>query len=413
VGNNKKDSALGSREVMGADSTEALLKSLIISSDKVDASALHIYSNPKSKTCYFEVGGRLEPTGKKFGDKALEELLEFIKDSANLETSELNQAQAGRLVLQDITLPAFLIQNLRDKSSHLIISLEAASKPKSLEDLGFWGRSLENVESVLDSGKGIIVVDSQDQYSIRSFISSALSYLKQNKRVSSISFDSSKLDDTNIKDHDRIFTKANTSTRSLINRALDSNPSTVVFMDVVSKDTVLPAVEQSQAGKLVFLVTSEGSSAKSLQKVLNSSDLVSTLEELKLVVSLSPIQTIASSNGNHSLDSQIITRLEGFFGLDLPESWRSIYSHTGIKRPEELLHLEFPVASEYGGVTNLIEVLALSDYLRRTLARNPNLEATTLNHLATRSGMLTKREDGLIKSLRKEVDLADVIDVCK
>ncbi len=164
----------------------------------------------------------------------------------------------------------------------------------------------------------------------------------------------------------------------------------------------------------MFLITTEGGSSSSLKRLLDMSDQNDLLTELKLIISLSPIQTIASSNGHHKLDYKLIIQIENFFGLEMPESRSSIYSHAGIKRPEELLKLNFPIASEYKGLTNLVEVFRPTDYIIRTLERNPNLSLETIHQLTIRSGnILTKRQDGLIKSLRKDVDLADVIDSCK
>lgn len=405
--------SLGDSQISGSNALGALLESLILVANKAEASAIHIYSSHKSQTCYIEVGGKLELTGKKLSDKVLEELLSFVKTSANLETSDLNQAQNGILKLQDTSINLAYIQSSGDQTSHLILNLDGPLKPKPLDDLGLWGRALEDLEYVLDSGKGIVVIDSKDQYAIRSFVNSSLAYLKESRNISSVSFDSTDLTDISIRNHDRIFTKINQATESLARRVLTSDPVTIAFLDTVSELTVRLATEQSEAGKLVFLVTSEGSIAGSLRKMLSISRSDSTLSEIKLVISSSPIQTVGGSNGIHQLDKDTITQLESYFGVGLPESWRSIYSHAGIKSPEELLHLEFPVASEYGGLTSLVEVFMPDDYIKRTLGRNPNLTTETINSIAERSGMMTKREDGLIKALRREVDLADVIEVCR
>ncbi len=417
--NNKTDragsTALSTKPASGQSPVEALLQSLIVTAQKNDASSLHLYSNSKSKNCYFEVAGKLLPTGKKLTDKVIDELLDYIIDTSNLEKSELNQAQTASISLDGTKLEIVYLQNSLDESSHLIINLGAPSSiVKIFEDIGLWGRSLELLESALDYGKGIILIDSKDQYAVRTLLSSSIEYLKGSNKVTSISFDSGNLPSLNIKDHDRIFTKINRDSKSIIKRSLNSSPSVIAFLDTLNKETISIAVEQSLKGKLVFLVTTEGGCSSSLKRLLDMSDQNDLLSELKLIISLSPIQTIANSNGYHKLDDKLIIQIENFFGLEMPESWSSIYSHAGIKSPEELLKLNFPIVSEYKGLTNLVEVFRPDDYIIRTLERNPNLSLETIHQLTIRAGnMLTKRQDGLIKSLRKEVDLADVIDSCK
>jgi len=413
---NQSETSLGSKRVVSSDPIEALILNLISTSQKADASSIHIYSNNKSYGCFFEISSKLQPTGKNFNNNILEELLDFIKTSSNLEKSDLNPVQTASLSIDSQKLNLTYIQNIEDGNSHLIINLSSNSSHKTLEDSGFWGKSLEDLEEVLDYRKGIILIDSKDSYNLRVLINSCLNYLKQQNNIASVSFDSSYMNLPEVKNHDRIFTKVSSLTKKFIEQVITSNPRVVCLVDVLTKDTLEIAHELSVSGKLVVIAMSEGSVAGSLKRVINliPEDVKNEfLLELKTVASISPIQTIASSNGNHQLDNSIISQLENFFGLELPESWKIIYSHAGIKSPEELLHLELPVVSEYGGVTNLVEVLKLNDYLKRTFARNTNLSAETLNRLALQSGMMSKREDGLIKALRKEVDLSDVIDICK
>lgn len=398
------------------DPALTLLEGLLDIADKQDASALHIYLSNRSNNCYLEISGRLQTTVKKLNNTVVDELAEYLKRSANLERSSLSTSQTATLKINNSTpLTLSLINSPEYGTSHLILFLTSSVKSRSFDDLGFWGKNLGQLEQALDVRQGIILLDSTDQFSLRSTIHSALNYLNQHQQAPSITFDSSVLPDINIKTNDRIFTSINASSLGVAKSVLSSNPAVITFLGNINKTVVNLAVEQAALGKLVFICSSEGSASYALKKLLTLvPDLLDNLiQGLRLVTSISPIQTIASSNGSHPLTSETISQIENFFELELPESWKSICLHAGIKSPEQLLDLHLPVASEYAGVTNLIEVFKPTDDLKRILLRNPHLTAQTITSLAIRSGMLTKKEDGLIKSLRKEVDLADVIDICK
>lgn len=404
---------LGSRQTADLSATGSLLQSLIISGKKAQASALHVYLSQEANSCFFEIGSRLCSTGKKFSDKSIEELSHYIKDVANLEKSRVAIAQSAELKTNEETYSIFYLQDDIATSAHIVINLAGPSSPKSFDDLGFWGKSLQDLEIALDYNKGIIIVDSTDQYSIRSFIFSSLNYLKDSGLISSVSFDSSSLPSLKPRAHDRVFTKVDQSTKNIISTALKTNPSVVIFLDPADEYIISLALEQSRLGRVVFIVSSEGSSSASLNKTLAISRPEDLLQELRAVISLSPIQTIGNSNGLHRLNPHLISQLESFFGISQKRSWVSFYARAGIKGPEDPSKLELLVASEYTGLTNLVEVLLLGEYLKRTLSRSTSLSIPIINMLASKLGMPGKGEDGLIKALRKEVDLADVINICK
>lgn len=404
---------LGSRQTVELSATASLLQSLIISGKKAQASALHIYLSQEAGSCYFEIGSLLRSTGKKFSDKSIEELFHHIKDAASLERSSMALAQSAELKTKEGNINIVYLQDDLGSSAHIIINLGGPSGQRSFDDLGFWGQSLQDLETALDSNKGVIILDSTDQYSIRSFILSALNYLKDSGLISSVSFDSSSLPSLNARAHDRIFTKINQSTKNIVGAVLGANPSVAIFLDPADEYIISLAIEQSRLGRLVFIVSSEGSSAASLNKILAISKPEDLLAELKAVISLSPIQTIGGSNGSHRLNPQLVSQLVAFFNISQKRPWGSFYARAGIKSPQEPANMELLVASKYDGLTNLVEVLNLGEYLKRTISRNNGLSAAVINMLAVKLGMQSKREDGLIKALRKEVDLADVVNICK
>jgi hypothetical protein len=395
-----------------------LLESIIASARKASASSVHFYLEKDESSCLFKIAGRLIPSPKNINQRILSELLDFIKSAAKLESSKVPQAQVASLkIFEEETLSLSYIQNIRQSSSHLVIHLNPGVGNPNFEDLGFSGDNLDVLEDVLDSKKGIILVDSLDQYSIREFIYASLEFLNQKVLTQSVCFDSSIIPSPKLKAHDRIYTKLNQKSQSLFEQALSADPRVVVLFDALDTCTLDQVIEISESGRLVLIATSEGSAINSLNKVLNLSpdlSLSKLLGQIKFSVSLTPIKLINSSQHNHTLTENSIVQIENFFAIDLANSWNKIHKLAGINSPSELLELKFPVALEgSSGLTNLVEILSLTEDLKRSISQNPSLSLEALHWLAIRSGMKTKRKDGLIKALQRKVDLADVIEVTK
>jgi hypothetical protein len=394
----------------------SLLDSILESANKLSASSIHFYSQGEQISCFLKVAGKLVPTPKNINQKILSELLEFIKNSSKLDSSKISQIQRAQLkISQEVELSLTYLQNIHDSSSHLILHLAPRSNIQSFEELGFNSSNSAEIEESLSSGKGIILVDSLDQYTAREFIYSCLNFLKKESTAMSISFDSSLIPTVAINGHDRIYTKLNSSNYNLFTQALSSNPNIVIFFDPIDLKQLSFAIEASESGKLVLIVSAEGSSAASLKRAIAlSPELTRLLSQLKLSVSLAPIQLIKEASVFHTLSEQSISKIENFFSIDLQDSWSYIHQLAGIKSPQDLLEIRFPIAPENpSGLTNLVEVLNLNDDIRRAILNNPNLSLEALHWLAVRSGMNSKRKDGLIKALQKKVDIADVIKITK
>ena len=110
---------------------------------------------------------------------------------------------------------------------------------------------------------------------------------------------------------------------------------------------------------------------------------------------------------NHNLTDQLLDQLETFFGVDGKSGWVDLFGHAKLTLSEPVL----PIATEYGPLTSLIEILNVNEELKTALAKNSSTESDVITWLAIRSGMLTRRHDGLVRALQGELDIADVVSV--
>lgn len=413
-----QESAIGSRKAAYDSAVRTLLESLIVSAEKAGASEVHIYSGSDSLNCFFRVASKLEPSSKNFSNKILEELLDYVKQLANLNRSSLKQYSSANIDLTGRPINFSYFSNLEDKAEHLIISLEASSS-LSLEELGLTKVELDRLKT-LPGSNGIVVIDSKDAFTRRE-ASNSLAMNLTPKGGSCLILDSSDFPSPSSPSNaqgvyiDRVFTKVEPESVKFVKSLVASGHDVVVFQDILNKVILDLAIEWSRAGRLVIVNSSRGSVAKAIKDVVTiSAELPSKLvPELSTVISLKPIRSIRTSAGNHKLSPDVLENLEKFFGIGMPESWNTVYSHAGLNRPQVMQEVELPKASQYGSPVYLTEVLSIDEDFATSLLRNPQMNSEVIAWLAVKEGMLTQRHKGLIKALQKEVDLADVIDSFK
>ncbi|MDQ5913513.1 MAG: hypothetical protein QG623_131 [Patescibacteria group bacterium] len=420
----RKDSLLSDRPVRDSSAPRAVLGSLLQLAKRSNANSIHFYiqstSGLEQVDCAFNILGKLEPVAKKFSNKILSEIVGFIKDYSNLENNPLKQIQVANLLVPElISSRVIQINNSTDHSpsAQLVIELfgSYSDGTPGLKELGLSAREAEEYKSHLSEKKGIILVSSSDLITAQSFILSCLS-LPNLSSLPTLVFDSTSLFD--YKGFESRFsiisTPISTRTVSIAKNALLSNPSLVVFADYANSQIAPLAAELANHGKLVFMVTSEKSAVAGLLKSLNNSfDAMSFIQELVCSISLSPIKSVSSSASDHILNSDLIDNVSHFFGVDNLKVWNDLLNRAGQAKVTNLANLKFPKATSYGARTNLVELLFMSSELKKTLVTGGNITEELLTWRAIRSGMSTRRHNGLVRSLSGELDIADVIEVCQ
>lgn len=394
----------------------ALFLSLVSSAENKNADQIHIYLSGSKAECYFKISNQLLKAPKTFSPKVLQELTDYIESLANLELSPQKITQHASVQLsKDRKLNLNLIQNPESHESHLILNLSLMSKTQDLADLGFSNYNLENLKSALQKSRGIVVIDSTDPFASYNLISSILSLVKSPELKTSLQFDSSFKQDYNLSAHTRIFSKVEQESLPIIKQALLTEPDLIVFSDTINNLSLDLALEQVQKGKLVIINTAFGSASLALKGLINlaleSSSSAKLLQELSLVISLKPIQTISEVSSLHNISGDLLIQLEKFFGITSPRDWQ-VFLNLANLHGQESSNLQFTASTNYSSPSNLIELLILDEDFKQTLISRSQISSEVIAWMAIQEGMLAFRHDGLIKSLKKELNIADVIRIC-
>ncbi len=423
---------------------QALLLSLIASAQAKNAEQVQIYlnfgNNSTKAQCYLKIAGRLQKSPKTFSSKVLGELVEHLKSLANLELSPAKLAQNAKLNLPQLGLQNLnlnLIQNSAGNEVQLTLTLNSTTLAQSFSELGFGDYNLTKLNVALQNSTGIILLDSLSPASIYNLTASILAKLKSNSTAqnlqdsaqssptqsnstqpnstqpgfikSSLQFEESFFEDYNLPAHQRIFAKLNSENLPIIRQVLLSDPDVVIFADPADQLTLSLSLELAASGRLVILTTRTGSTAKSLKYALNlTANPTQLLQQLVLVASLRPIQALAANAPTQKLNADSLSALEQFFGIATPADWQTFLSLSKAAASS----LQFSTSTNYSSLTNLVELLALDEDFKLSLSSRRQSSSEIITWLAIQNGMLTFRHDGLIKSLKKELNISDVISIC-
>lgn len=398
---------------------QALLQSLIDSGLAKDADSLHLYisgGDEKGISCYFHHSGGLVKSEKKFSPTILLELVEYLKKAANLKMHILANVQSAQFSIpsfQDLQFRLSSIKNADLNSEHLVLHFKGKRlEPAELSSLGLSTENLTRFQQIIKKRQGIVIVSSKDIFSAHSFVNSVFKEIlseQSSKKPTILAFDSTSISAPKLsQSYESIFSPIDSQNISLAKNALMSHPDIVVFMDPTNSLSVDLALQQALLNKLVFIVTNQASVGEALKSILSlSSDPKVTLQNVCTVLSLTTIKSIKRSTANHDLNDNLLDQLETFFGVDGQSGWADLFGHAKLTLSEPIL----PVASEYGPLTNLIELLYLDEELKTALYKNISAQSDVITWLAIRSGMLTRRHDGLVRALHGELDVADVVSV--
>lgn len=363
-------------------------------------------------------------------------LISRIKILANLKIDERRVPQDGRFkikvagrqfALRVSTLP------IADGEKIAMRVLNESTSSLTLEELGFWGKSLEEMKLALSNPDGMVLITGPTGSGKSTTLFSVLTMLN------SPDVNISTIEDPveyKIKGVNQTQTnpKAGMTFANGLRSLLRQDPNVIMVGEIRDSETASLAIQAALTGHLVFSTLHTNDAATSLPRLLDMGSepflIASTVKAIvgqRLMRKLSP-----KTRKNVTPTEQEVASIKKMLGLDSPEKFKKIHE-LEIKAKELGIGGDIPLSSTestiqtlwkadendnagdsqngYKGRLGVYEVLNITDNQRKLIMSNGT--SKQINDQAINEGMMTMQIDGIIKALRGITTFEEVIRITR
>jgi len=436
------DEELDEKEV-AEDSPIAQTVNLIIDYGvKAGASDVHIEPRENFVLVRYRVDGILREANK-LPRKVLNSLVSRIKILANLKIDEHRAPQDGRFkisvsghiyALRVSTLPVV------DGEKVVMRILDESSKPATLEELGYWGSALADLQHAIVQPHGLILVTGPTGSGKSTSLFSVLSML--NNPGINISTVEDPVEYRVIgANQTQVNPTAGMTFASGLRALLRQDPNIIMVGEIRDTETADLAIQAALTGHLVFSTLHTNNAATSLPRLLDMNiepfliaSTVRVVVAQRLVRRLcidcrepyDPDQAILNRIGKsfkldaasmkqlHELESQAFA--DGIGAKDLSKINKN--STTSLATTEKTITKLWKAHEDgcnncdhsgYRGRMGVYEVLNNSTDIQQLIVSSGTSES--IEKRAIEKGMITMQIDGLVKSLRGQTTIEEIMRV--
>ncbi|MBI2007854.1 type II/IV secretion system protein [Candidatus Saccharibacteria bacterium] len=427
-------------EDVAEDSPIAQTVNLIIE-DAIKQSASDIHIEPREDyiSVRYRIDGQLRETNK-LPKKVLLSLASRIKILSNLKIDERRAPQDGRFkvtigsgeyALRVSTLP------IVEGEKVVMRILNESSKASTLEELGFWGTSLENLETALTRPHGMVLFTGPTGSGKSTSLFSILSRLNQpSVNISTVE------DPVEYKipgvNQVQVNPTANMTFANGLRALLRQDPNIIMVGEIRDSETANLAVQAALTGHLVFSTLHTNNAATSLPRLLDMGiEPFLIASTVRVVVAQRLVRRLVpESVEGYAPDTVTLARIQSSFNIKTPEDFGRIHkleseamkSHisrtasTGDKPLKEddssttdaTIKRLWRIKGGNNNVTfrgrlGIYEVLPMSSDIQKLIIAR--YSADHIQEQAIKEGMVSMQTDGLIKALRGQTTLEEVMRV--
>jgi type IV pilus assembly protein PilB len=436
------DEAVDEKDV-AEDSPIAQTVNLIIDYGvKAGASDVHIEPRENFVLVRYRVDGILREANK-LPRKVLNSLVSRIKILANLKIDEHRAPQDGRFkisvsghiyALRVSTLPVV------DGEKIVMRILDESSKPATLEELGYWGAALTAVQHAIVQPHGLILVTGPTGSGKSTSLFSVLSMLNNpGVNISTVE------DPVEYRvvgaNQTQVNPTAGMTFASGLRALLRQDPNIIMVGEIRDGETADLAIQAALTGHLVFSTLHTSNAATSLPRLLDMNiEPFLIASTVRIAIAQRLVRRLCPDcREPYEPDQAVLTRIAKSFGLDTAGmKWlhelesEAMAAGIGAKDTSkvnrnstaELSTTEKTVVklwkshddgcdncdhSGYRGRMGIYEVLANSSGIQQLIVNVSTSEA--IEAQATTDGMITMQIDGLVKALRGQTTVEEIMRV--
>lgn len=425
-------------EDVAEDSPIAQTVNLIINYGiKTNASDIHIEPRENAVIVRYRVDGVLREANK-LPRRVLSALVSRIKILANLKIDEHRAPQDGRFKISiDNHVYAMRVSTLPiiDGEKVVMRILDESTKAATLEQLGYWGESLRRVEQAIVQPHGMILVTGPTGSGKSTSLFSVLSKLNN--------------PDVNISTVEdpveyRIVGVNQTQTNPIAGMTFSSglrallrqDPNVIMVGEIRDKETADLAVQAALTGHLVFSTLHTNNAATCLPRFLDMGiEPFLIASTVRIVIGQRLVRRICPNcREEYAPDANAIEHIKVAFGLNADGAFAHIHQlekealaggigatdkeSTDLSTSEKTIQRLWKPHDGgcdkcnhmgYRGRMGIYEVLENNMSIQKLIVTNTTSE--NLEAQAIKDGMVTMQMDGLVKALRGETSLEEIMRV--
>lgn len=433
---NSQEQQKATREELDEDSPIAQTVNLLLEyAIRSSASDIHIEPREEYVQIRYRIDGVLHEVNR-LPINVLGALVSRIKILANLKIDERRVPQDGRFKVKvAATQYALRVSTLPIADGEKIVMriLNESNQAITLKELGYWGKSLATIESAMTEPNGMILVTGPTGSGKSTSLFSVLTRLNTpDVNISTIE------DPVEYKipgvNQTQTNAKAGMTFASGLRALLRQDPNIIMVGEIRDGETANLGVQAALTGHLVFSTLHTNNAATTLPRLLDMQIepflIASTVKAVvgqRLVRRLCNNCRIASKPDNTERtaflklfkidESKKISRIHA---LENDAAKQAVGGETPLSTTEteiKTLWKSNPEGCEecshtgYKGRIGIYEVLGNNQAIQRLIMSNATSDQ--IQEQAIKDGMLTMQSDGLIKALRGNTTVEEVLRVTK
>ncbi|HEX8182755.1 MAG TPA: GspE/PulE family protein [Candidatus Saccharimonadales bacterium] len=433
-----------SEDEVAEDSPIAQTVNLIIEYGvKAGASDIHIEPREGYVLIRYRVDGVLREANK-LPRKVLGALVSRIKILSNLKIDEHRAPQDGRFKVE----VAGLVYALRvstlpivDGEKVVMRILNESSKPSTLEELGFWGVALKVIQQAIVQPHGMVLVTGPTGSGKSTTLFSVLSMLNSpNVNISTVEdpveyriFGANQV---------QVNPVAGMTFTNGLRALLRQDPNVIMVGEIRDGETAQLAVQAALTGHLVFSTLHTNNAATCLPRLLDMKiEPFLIASTVRVVVGQRLVRRLCiDCRKQYTPDATTMERVSATFHLDKAEVMRALHDlekqalqggigatiskTAGAPASTELGSTESAIKqlwsaniqgcescnhTGYRGRIGIYEVLDNTSSIQKMIVTNETSE--NIQKAAIEGGMVTMQIDGLVKALRGQTTVEEVLRV--
>jgi len=387
-----------------------LVNSVLVEAWKRNASDIHIEPDANAKNCtirFREDGTCYEFT--KLKNSLTRPIVSRLKIMAKLDIAERRLPQDGKIKLklpkmnQTMELRMATMPTI-DNQEDVVLRLLASGEPLPLETLGLGENILEQFKRMIYQPYGLILVVGPTGSGKTTTLHSAIRYINTTDKKIWTAEDPVEITQRGLRQV-QINPKIGLDFAASLRSFLRADPDVIMVGEMRDYETAHIGIEASLTGHLLFSTLHTNSAPETVTRLLDMElDPFNFSDSLLGVLAQRLVKTLCSRCKEAYTPSQEeIDELREEFG----EDWEQWFDQGFLMNPT----LYRPVGCSrcvggYKGRVGIYEMMKNSDELKRLIKRKSPTEE--LKEQAQQDGMLTLKQDGILKVVQGMTDIHQI-----
>ena len=416
-----------SKEDLAEDSPIAQTVNLIIEyAIKSNASDIHIEPRDKHVQVRYRIDGVLKEANK-LPKRTQAALVSRIKILSGLKIDERRAPQDGRFkITMNGRSFAFRVSTLPITDGEKVVMrvLDESSDPATLEQLGFWGQSLKDINEAIVQPHGMILVTGPTGSGKSTTLHSVLNILnKPDVNISTVE------DPVEYRllgvNQTQVNPVAGMTFVNGLRALLRQDPNVIMVGEIRDDETASLGVQAALTGHLVFSTLHTNNAATCLPRLLDMNiEPFLIASTVRVVIGQRLVRKLVPEESeSYTPDEKEVKEIEHAFGIKGQEDWKRIgallESAQAAYQKEKTSKLTFwrpkkDLADDktgYRGRMGIYEALTVSPEIQKLIMSNGTSEE--IQNEAMKAGMLTMQMDGLIKAMLRLTSIEEILRVTR